>query len=345
MKILRYPESCKAEIVEVPTPEPTGNLILSKSLYCNISAGTEMGFYRGTAPQMNYEIEPGWFFKEKPGNIKFPMQSDGEGVWWMGYANVSEVLETGPDVTKFRPGDIIFSQVGHKSHQIIPESAAIKLPPGTNPEHAALTALVEIAFNGILDAGIRLMDWVAVFGLGTLGQLLVQMSKLSSAKVIAVDGLKKRMNLATKGGADFIVDFTKKDPGQKIYELTKDRGADVVFEVSGNVKALSDAIRAAAYNGKVTVLSFYQDPAASLKLGNEYHHKRIKLQCSQILGIHPPLSNTWGMERRREAALELVNILDIESLISHRFDFEQAPEAFQLIDKKPEECNAIILKY
>jgi len=152
MKILRYPESCKAEIVEVPTPEPTGNLILSKSLYCNISAGTEMGFYRGTAPQMNYEIEPGWFFKEKPGNIKFPMQSDGEGVWWMGYANVSEVLETGPDVTKFRPGDIIFSQVGHKSHQIIPESAAIKLPPGTNPEHAALTALVEIAFNGILDS-------------------------------------------------------------------------------------------------------------------------------------------------------------------------------------------------
>jgi len=209
MKVLRYPVAGKAEIVEVPTPKPAGDQVLCKSLYCNISAGTEMGFYRGTAPQMNYGIEPGWFFVEKPGNITYPMQSDGEGVWWMGYANVSEVLESGPEVKNLKPGDVVFSQVAHKTHQLIPEGTASKLPEGTNPEHAALTALIEIAFNGILDAGIRLMDNVAVFGLGTLGQLLVQMAKRSGAKVFAVDGLKNRMDLAGKMGADHVIDHTK----------------------------------------------------------------------------------------------------------------------------------------
>jgi threonine dehydrogenase-like Zn-dependent dehydrogenase len=345
MKVLRYPVAGKAEIVEVPTPKPAGDQVLCKSLYCNISAGTEMGFYRGTAPQMNYGIEPGWFFVEKPGNITYPMQSDGEGVWWMGYANVSEVLESGPEVKNLKPGDVVFSQVAHKTHQLIPEGTASKLPEGTNPEHAALTALIEIAFNGILDAGIRLMDNVAVFGLGTLGQLLVQMAKRSGAKVFAVDGLKNRMDLAGKMGADHVIDHTKGRVAERIYENTDGKGADVVFEVSGNIQALPEAIRAAAYNGKVTVLSFYQDPAGVLKLGNEFHHKRVSLQCSQILGILPALSNTWDMARRRAAALELVSLLDIKPLISHRYDFEDSPKALEFIDRKPGDCNAVILKY
>ena len=65
MKVLKYNQPRNSEIIEVETPKPEGNQILTKSLYCNISAGTEMGFYRGTAPQMNSDIEPGWFFKEK----------------------------------------------------------------------------------------------------------------------------------------------------------------------------------------------------------------------------------------------------------------------------------------
>ncbi len=345
MKVLRYPGPRQAEIIEVDTPEPSGNEVLSKSLYCNISAGTEMGFYRGTAPQLNNDIEPGWFFKEKPGNITYPMQSNDKGVWWMGYANVSQVVKTGPEVKNLKEGDYIFAQTTHKEYQLLPEDAVNKLPEGINLEHASLTALIEITFNGILDAGLRLKDRVAVFGLGTLGQLLVQMAKRSGARVLAVDGLQNRLHLAKKCGADQVIDFTNTDAAKQIYQETSEKGADIVFEVSGNINALTDAMRAVAYNGKVTVLSFYQEPAAPVQLGNEFHHKRITLQSSQILGINPALSNTWDMARRRQSAIELVSELNIEPLISHRFNFDDAPEALKIIDQDPSKCNAVTLKY
>jgi hypothetical protein len=86
MIVLRFPGSCKAVIIEFPTSRPEGGQVLGNSLFSNIDAGKEMGYYRVTAPQMKYDIEPGWFFEELPGNITYPMQSDGEGVGCMGYA-------------------------------------------------------------------------------------------------------------------------------------------------------------------------------------------------------------------------------------------------------------------
>jgi threonine dehydrogenase-like Zn-dependent dehydrogenase len=153
------------------------------------------------------------------------------------------------------------------------------------------------------------------------------------------------MEVARTSGADLVIDFTKEDAAKRVYKETNEKGADVVFEVSGNIKALPDAMRAAAYCGKVTVLSFYQDPATPVKFGNEFHHKRIQLKSSQMLGISPEISNTWDLARRRQAAIELVSELDIEPLISHRFEFEKTPEALEIIDNNPQDCNAIILKY
>ena len=345
MKVLKYSAPRKAEIIEVDTPKPQGNQILSKSIYCNISAGTEMGFYRGTAPHLHSNIEPGWFFEERPNTITYPMQSNGEDVWWMGYANVSEVIEVGPGVKTIKPGDKIFAQTGHKTHQLLSENDVNKLPDHVNLEHATLTYLLDITFNGILDSGINLMDNVAVFGLGTLGQLLVQLAKKSGAKVFAIDALENRLNIAKESGADYIFDFTKEDVAKRIYKETQGKGADVVLEVSGSVKALNNALRAVAYNGKIITLSFYQDAAKDLYLGKEYHFKRPNIQSSHVLDINPALSHAWDFERRRATAIELVGNLNLEPLISHRFDFDDLPEALRIIDEDPASCNAITVKY
>ena len=57
MRVLQYVKPYKAEIVEVATPEIKPNQTLAKSLACNVSAGTEMAFYRGVAPQFNYNYK------------------------------------------------------------------------------------------------------------------------------------------------------------------------------------------------------------------------------------------------------------------------------------------------
>lgn len=346
MKVLRYLGPRRADIIEVETPRAKQNMVLAKSLYCSISAGTEMGFYRGTAPQFNSTTDRYGIFVEKKDAIRYPMTANDPGVWWMGYANVSKVEETGPEVTTLKKGDIVFVSAGHQDHQYRPEQSFCKIPRGTNPEHAALLSLVQIAFNGILDAGIRLMDTVVVFGMGTLGQLLVQMAKKNGALVVAVDGQDNRLALAHAGGADCVLDFRKeKNVAGKVYEFTEGRGADIVIEVSGNVNALPEAVRCAAYNGKVTVLSFYQDNASTLALGREFHHKRTLIQSSQIGGISPAISNTWNTERRMKTALKLVGELNLQPLISHTVDFTELPKMLEVIDKNPSACNAVLVKY
>ena len=224
------------------------------------------------------------------------------------------------------------------------EAEAVKLADGLNHEHASLLALIEIAFNGVLDANIRLTENLVVFGLGPIGQLVMQMARLNGARVIAVDALPKRLELAKMTGADLVVNFKETDVINEIYDFTGGRGADVVLEVSGNISALTTATKACCYNGRLVVLSFYQHQADSLFLGNEFHHKRLRLFSSQICGLSPELVS-WDMKRRKQAVLKLLPQLSLESLISSRVRFENLPAALASIDQDPASSNAVIIKY
>ena len=344
MKILRYPEALKAEIVETETPGINENQALAKSIVCNVSAGTELAFYRGVSPQLNSKAGETGLWESAPGNLGYPMQSNNPGCWWMGYACVAEVVEVGRQVDNLKVGDIVFTGQGHKEYQVINDNF-LKLPEGVGPEAAAFLTLTQIAFNGILDAHIKLMDNVVILGMGTIGQLLLQMAKMSGCNVIAVDLVDKRLDLASKLGADLIVNPGRDgDTAQNVLKFFG-RGADAVLEVTGNSKALHDAVRCVCKDGQVTVLSFYQQPPANFEMGREFHHNRVTIRSSQIGGIDPKLRHHYDRSRRAETSLKLIEKMDVESLISHRCQFEDYPKMLEVIDKHPENCQSVIIKY
>lgn len=342
--VLRYQSPREAEIIESSTPVAKGKFSVARSLASSVSAGTEMGFYRGTAPQINATSDGHGLFKSAPSNITYPMQSDGAGVWWMGYSAVGQITDIGPEETSLCIGDRVWMQAGHRSTLI--SDAFVKLPANINIEHATLIALIEIAFNGMLDARVKLLDEVVIIGMGTLGQLLVQMCKKSGAHVTAIDYLDSRLDLAKRFGADVVFNPSKQgDVGEFVQQQTNGRGTDVVIEVSGNINALPDAVRCCGIDGTVTVLSFYQAAAESLQLGQEFHHKRISLRSSQIGHLNPAFSTTYNRQRRLDQVLKLLPMLELEPLISHRVDFVDLPDALNMIDKTPSVCQAVVVQY
>lgn len=341
---LRYDAPRSARIVPATTPAPIGKITLAQTLASSVSAGTEMGFYRGSAPQLNTRSDANALFEPAPNNLTYPMQSDAPGVWWMGYSAVGRVTQVGPDETSLQPGDLVWVQTGHKS--TLASDQFLKLPADTNIEHATLIALIEIAFNGMLDARVKLLDEVVIFGMGTLGQLLLQMCKQSGSRVIAVDHLDSRLDLAKRFGADVTFNPARDgDLGLFVQQHTQGRGADVVFEVTGNINALPHAIRCTGIDGTVTVLSFYPDGAEPLCLGREFHHKRIKLRASQICHIDPALGSTYNFQRRRQQTLTLLQSLNLDPLITHRVPFNDLPNALTMIDQNPAACQAVVVKY
>lgn len=343
-RALRYEAPRQASIVPSTLPKAQGKVSIARTLMTSVSAGTEMGFYRGTAPQLNSTMDANALFEAAPNNLTFPMQSDGPGVGWMGYSAVGKIIEVAPEETQLKVGDKVWCQSGHKTYMA--SDCFLKLPDDLDVEDATFLALLDITFNGMLDAKVKLLDDVVILGMGTLGQLILQMCKLSGARVTVVDMLDSRLQLAKQHGADVLFNPANEgDLGKFIQNQTDGRGADVVFEVSGNVKALTDAIRCVGIDGTVTVMSFYQQGADSLMLGQEFHHKRIRLRSSQVNHVAPDLSNNYDRQRRLNQAVSLAKKLNLKPLVSHRVAFEELPKALAMIDENPSQCQAVVVTY
>ncbi len=344
MRVLRYSAPRHAEIVESRRPRASGRVSVAKTVASQVSAGTEMAFYRGEAPQLNHRPDEHGLWQPLPNAVTYPMQADDPGVWWMGYAAVGRIVEVAPEEKELREGDLVFLGAGHMGY--LASDAFLKLPTDTDPDQAALLALMGVAMNGVWDARVGLLDEVVVIGMGTVGQLLLQMCRLSGARVTAVDRLPARLALAKQMGAEHVFNpATDGDLGEFVFTHTEGRGADAVIEASGNVHALPDAIRCAGIDGQVTVVSFYPSPADTLHLGREFHHKRTIIRSSQSIAVNPALGRGYNSKRRRGNTVKLLRLLNLKPLITHRVPFESLPGALEMIDNNPADCLSVVVHY
>jgi threonine dehydrogenase-like Zn-dependent dehydrogenase len=170
---------------------------------------------------------------------------------------------------------------------------------------------------------------------------------LSGASVVAVDGIDRRLELSRALGADHVVDFRVDPPAEVVKSLTDGRGADVSIEITGSAAALHEAIRATAYNSRVVASGFFQGPAAALALGEEFHHNRIDIVCSQISGVNPSLDHRWDEARLQRTFMGLAasDRVQLGPLISHTIPVERAAEAFALLDERPDEAVQVVLDF
>lgn len=316
-----------------------------RTLYSGISAGTEMTAYRGSNPYLSkqWDTKHRLFLSSEAPSQPYPLSG------W-GYEEVGEVIEVHPDVTTLKVGDIVYGTWGHRTHHILQEESASQRikPEGLDPILAIYSHLGPIALNGILDANIHVGETVAIFGLGVLGQIIAQLAKLNGARVYGVDMIEKRLNLSRELGA--IEDgFNPRDgsPAEKIKDLTNGRGADVTIEVTGSAKALHEAVRATAYSARVVALGFFQGEAQGLSLGEEFHHNRISLVCSQISNVDPALSYRWNRIRLIHTIMDLQTqgSLNLRPVITHVIPFRQAAQAFQILDETPDQALQIVLDF
>ena len=204
-----------------------------------------------------------------------------------------------------------------------------------------------IALNVVLDADIHVGETVAVFGVGVLGQIVSQLARLNGARVIVVDGIGRRLELAKRLGASEVIDVKQGGVAERIKESTDGLGADVCLEVSGSYAALHEAIRSVAYSARVVAAGFFQGEGSVLALGEEFHHNRAQVVCSQIFGVAPTLTYRWDQCRLQRTVMGLAKTgrIDLEALVSHVLPVDRAAEAYRLLDESPEQALEVILKF
>ncbi|WP_406729077.1 zinc-binding alcohol dehydrogenase [Streptomyces sp. GD-15H] len=346
-RVVQFTGPRQVEVAEQVRAEvPAGHLRV-RTRYSGISAGTELTAYRGTNPYLTRTWDPeARLFRDGAAGIEYPVAG------W-GYSEVGEVVEIAPDLvgTPGLPqvGDMVWGIWGHRSEGIVPVERMIghTLPAGLEPLAGAFARVGAIAYNAVLAADIHLGEDVAVFGQGVIGLLTTRLAQLSGARVTAVDALDGRLETARRYGAHHTLNARTDQVAEAIRAATAGLGADLAIEISGAYSALHEALRSVAVGGRVVASGFYQGDGIGLRLGDEFHHNRVQLVCSQIGGIPPQLSSRWSVERLQQTFLRLVaeGHVDVTSLVSHVVPAAEAADAYALLDERPAEARQIVLEF
>ena len=294
-----------------------------------VSTGTELLVYRGEAPA------------GAPTNIStcsstfdFPLK--------YAYQVVGEVTEAA-EGTGYAPGDRVFAVHPHQDNFTLPAGMVSKLPADLHPERLAFRNLVGVAINCLLDVPIRHGDRVAVFGQGIVGSLCAQLARRTAGTLVVIDPVEARREAASAFGADAAV--APDDAADAVAELTGGAGVDVCIEASGHPEALNDAIRATGQEGTIAVVSFFGTKVVPLVLAPEFHYRRQTLYSTMVGRIPAILEPRWTRDRRAGVATDLLRTDWLQTPVSHRMQFADAPEAYAQLDRRPEETSAVMLVY
>ncbi len=106
-------------------------------------------------------------------------------------------------------------------------------------------------------------------------------------------------------------------------------------------------MRTVRYNGRVVAAGFYQGEAAALRLGEEFHHNRVRVVASQISGVAPENSGRWDRERLHRGFMDLVasGRVDPGPLVTHVIPAAEAARAFELVADRPVDLLQAVLDF
>lgn len=323
------------KVKEVPIPEPEEGEVLIKVGSCGL-CGTDIHIYKGVLP------------------VDFPLI--------IGHEVAGEVARIGPGVRDLKEGDHVVlnpnthcglcyfcrkgmvhlcenlinfgvrKNGGFAGYLVANERYVHLLPDRVELEIATLCEPLSCCIHGVDLACIKSGDNVVVLGAGTIGLIITQLVKLEgAAKLLVVDPMAKRRELAKKLGADLVL-----DPGQEnILRSVPDslgRAPDVVIECVGKEKTIDTSWRMANRGGTVVWFGV-ADPEEEVSV-NPY------LIYEKELTVRGSFVNPHTMGR----AVELLGKrkVDLSNLITHRFSLQGFEKAITTYHKDKERIKIVI---
>ena len=313
-----------------------------RTWYSGISAGTELTAYRGLNPYLTRTWDPvrRLFTADEP-TFAYPVEG------W-GYSEVGEVVDVADDVDGPMVGEVVHGIWGHRSEAVVSAAATRdRIWTGQDPVAGTFARVGSIALNAVLAAEARLGDRIAVYGQGVIGLLATRLAVLSGADVVAVDGVPQRQEAARAMGAGLVLGVDPPDGAGAQVRAWSGGGVDSAIELSGNIRALHEAVRSVVVDGTVVASGFYQGGAEHLRLGDEFHHNRVRIVASQISGTPVALGMRWDQSRLVRTFMEQVRRgrVDVGSLVTDVVDAADVADIFVRLDAGDPDILQALLRF
>jgi predicted dehydrogenase len=264
----------------------------------------------------------------------------------IGYSAAGCVLEVGEGVEDLAPEDRVAcggEAAGHAEILAVPKNLIARIPEDVTFEDAAYTTIGAIALHAVRQADAGIGEWVGVVGLGLVGQLVARTALAGGCRVVGIDVDEAAVELARKVG---ITSFGRDDPGleRAVRALTGGLGLDAVLLCASSAAPdpLVLAAQLARDRGRIVVVGATRidvdrapmyEKELELRMSRSYGPGRYDREYEDRGRDLPPGYVRWTEQRNMQAFLELVasGAIRPSELTTHRFEIDDAPEAYRLI--------------
>ncbi|MBT3153865.1 Gfo/Idh/MocA family oxidoreductase [Streptomyces sp. CHD11] len=370
-QVVQNYKSGELALLDVPVPGCKPGGVLVRSSYSLISTGTELMKVSEAGMSMLGKA------RSRPDQVAKVVQSvavNGVPATYrkvmgkldsytpLGYSLCGVVEQVGAGIDDVAVGDLVAcagnEHALHAELNWVPKNLYAPVPEGLAPQHASFGTVGSIAMQGVRRGEPQLGDVALVIGLGLIGQLVVQLLDASGVRVVGADPDPVRCELAERLGATACGDPASPAVEQAVAELTGGRGVDQVYLAAGgdSNQPVELAARLCRDRGRVIDIgkcrldlpwNAYYEKELDVRFSRSYGPGRYDPEY-ELEGRDYPIGYVRWTERRNLACfLDLVarGRVDVEPLVSHTADFDDAVETYRSMKDGGLKAVAVLFRY
>ncbi|WP_406065289.1 bi-domain-containing oxidoreductase [Streptomyces sp. NBC_01077] len=370
-QVVQNYKSGELAVLDVPVPGCKPGGVLVRSAYSLISTGTELMKVSEAGMSMLGKA------RSRPDQVAKVMQSvatNGVSATYqkvmgkldsytpLGYSLCGVVEQVGPGIDDVAVGDLVAcagnEHALHAELNWVPKNLYARVPDGLAPRHAAFGTVGSIAMQGVRRGEPQLGEVALVIGLGLIGQLVVQLLVASGVRVVGVDPDPERCELAERLGAAACGDPASAAVEAAVAELTGGHGVDQVYLAAGggSNQPVELAARLCRDRGRVVDIgkcrldlpwNAYYEKELDVRFSRSYGPGRYDPEY-ELEGRDYPIGYVRWTERRNLACfLDLLarGSVDVEPLVSHVADFDDAVETYRRLKDGELKAVAVLFRY
>lgn len=353
-QLIQYFRTGELEIIETPVPKSSKKTLVIETLNSLISVGTEkMLLDFGKASLLNKA-------KQQPDKVKqvlTKIKTEGllttfDAVWNklnepipLGYSNVGKIVEVAEMSDEFNIDDRVVSNGPHAEFVKVSQNLTAKIPENVHDEHATFTVLGAIAMQGVRLFKPEIGETVVVVGLGLLGQLTLQILRANGCMVIGIDVDQNKVDLAQKMGFTAIKSTNLEENLNFVLQVSNGIGADgvIITASTSSDDLLSQAAVMSRKRGRIILIgvipisvprNLFYEKELSFQVSSSYGPGRYDPLYEEKALDYPLPFVRWTAKRNMESFLQLLtnDKIEVDHLITHRFEFENVKEAYKVIE-------------
>lgn len=279
----------------------------------------------------------------------------------LGHEAAGVVVEVGPGVTQFKPGDRIVNDpliyCGHCRHcrqgfhnmcesreiygkrrgafaeyAVLPERVICPLPERLSLEEGAVLENLGIAVHACEIEPHDPGDWAVIIGAGPIGILAAQTLCAWGVNTIITDLSPTRLEFARTHTGAIPINVREQDPVQAVLELTHGKGADFVIEMAANQIAMDNAFDMVRIRGTIVTIGSFNGP---ISFNPFFKMTRREIKLQSVMG------RNWETWRRMVQLIES-DRLDMASMVSRILPLDEYACGFDLV--KGHDVQKVLLR-